>query len=344
MRSRRIIAPAIARARAAGLDVSGPLPADTVFVPRHLDAYDAVLAMYHDQGLPVLKHAGFGHAVNVTLGLPIVRTSVDHGTALDLAGRGGADAGSLMAAIELAAELACRRLSGAPAKRRARRDPRAQAIRPAFPARPGDHRPHRRRGGSASPASRRGDRPGSGRADRRAAAAAAPARCDRDRPRPGQRAARAIRAAAGAACCTRAMRSTFDWAALARERGARLRLIGNLPYNISTPLLFRLLESSAAISDMHFMLQREVVDRIVAAPGSRVRTPDRDAGSAPRARARVGSRCRGLQARAESRLERGAAAGDRLAAPVVTAARSTPRSSPRPSASDARRCATRLQR
>jgi len=112
-----IIAPAIARARAAGLTVSGPLPADTVFVPRHLEAYDVVLAMYHDQGLPVLKHAGFGHAVNVTLGLPIVRTSVDHGTALDLAGRGGADASSLGAALELAAELAGRRLGIAAAQR-----------------------------------------------------------------------------------------------------------------------------------------------------------------------------------------------------------------------------------
>ena len=79
-----------------------------MFVPRHLAAYDAVLAMYHDQGLPVLKHAGFGHAVNVTLGLPIVRTSVDHGTALDLAGSGRADAGSLMAAIALAADMAAR--------------------------------------------------------------------------------------------------------------------------------------------------------------------------------------------------------------------------------------------
>ena len=112
-----VIAPAIAAARAAGHDVTGPLPADTVFVPRHLAGYDVVLAMYHDQGLPVLKHAGFGHAVNVTLGLPIVRTSVDHGTALDLAGRGGADASSLVAALELAAELACRRLSIAPAAR-----------------------------------------------------------------------------------------------------------------------------------------------------------------------------------------------------------------------------------
>jgi len=101
-----IIGPAIARARAAGVVVDGPLPADTLFVPRHLEHYDAVVAMYHDQGLPVLKHVGFGRAVNVTLGLPIVRTSVDHGTALDLAGRGSADAGSLLAALELAAQLA----------------------------------------------------------------------------------------------------------------------------------------------------------------------------------------------------------------------------------------------
>ncbi len=102
----RVIGPAIAQARALGLHVEGPLPADTLFVPRHLRAFDVVLAMYHDQGLPVLKHAGFGHAVNVTLGLPIVRTSVDHGTALDLAGSGTADAGSLDAAIELAAQMA----------------------------------------------------------------------------------------------------------------------------------------------------------------------------------------------------------------------------------------------
>jgi 4-hydroxythreonine-4-phosphate dehydrogenase len=105
----RIISPAIAQARALGLDVDGPIPADTLFVPRHLEGYDAVLAMYHDQGLPVLKHAGFGQAVNVTLGLPIVRTSVDHGTALELAGSGRADAGSLIAAIELAAGMAAHR-------------------------------------------------------------------------------------------------------------------------------------------------------------------------------------------------------------------------------------------
>jgi 4-hydroxythreonine-4-phosphate dehydrogenase len=104
----RVIGPAIEQARAARLRVDGPWPADTLFVPSHLAPYDAVLAMYHDQGLPVLKHAGFGHAVNVTLGLPMVRTSVDHGTALDLAGSGNADSGSLIAAIELAAAMVAR--------------------------------------------------------------------------------------------------------------------------------------------------------------------------------------------------------------------------------------------
>jgi 4-hydroxythreonine-4-phosphate dehydrogenase len=103
------IAPAITQLRAAGFDVSGPLPADTAFVPAQLARFDAVLAMYHDQGLPVLKYAGFGHAVNVTLGLPYVRTSVDHGTALDLAGSGTADAGSLVAATRLALVLAARK-------------------------------------------------------------------------------------------------------------------------------------------------------------------------------------------------------------------------------------------
>lgn len=102
----RVIEPALQLARAAGLNVHGPFPADTLFVPRNLQGVDAVLAMYHDQGLPVLKHAGFGEAVNVTLGLPIVRTSVDHGTALALAGSGQAQAGSLLAAIALAAEMA----------------------------------------------------------------------------------------------------------------------------------------------------------------------------------------------------------------------------------------------
>jgi 4-hydroxythreonine-4-phosphate dehydrogenase len=103
------IAPAIARVREAGALVDGPLPADTLFVPSIVRRYDAVLAMFHDQGLPVLKYATFGHGINVTLGLPFIRTSVDHGTALDIAGSGRADAGSLRAAIALAVELAQRR-------------------------------------------------------------------------------------------------------------------------------------------------------------------------------------------------------------------------------------------
>jgi 4-hydroxythreonine-4-phosphate dehydrogenase len=101
-----VIAPVLDAARAAGHDLVGPLPADTLFHPDRLREADAVLAMYHDQGLPVLKHASFGSGVNVTLGMPIIRTSVDHGTALDLAGSGRAHAGSLIAAVELAAELA----------------------------------------------------------------------------------------------------------------------------------------------------------------------------------------------------------------------------------------------
>jgi 4-hydroxythreonine-4-phosphate dehydrogenase len=101
-----IIAPAVAAMRARGLEVSGPFPADTIFVPRLMAAYDAVLAMYHDQGLPVIKHAHFDQAVNITLGLPIIRTSVDHGTALDLAGTGHADVTSLAAAVRMAATMA----------------------------------------------------------------------------------------------------------------------------------------------------------------------------------------------------------------------------------------------
>jgi len=103
-----IIAPVLARLRRRGFSLAGPLPADTLFTPQRLRAYDCVLAMYHDQGLPVLKYASFGAGVNVTLGLPIIRTSVDHGTALELAGHGNADIGSLLEAITLAARLAVR--------------------------------------------------------------------------------------------------------------------------------------------------------------------------------------------------------------------------------------------
>jgi 4-hydroxythreonine-4-phosphate dehydrogenase len=104
----QVIDPALAAAWERGIDARGPYPADTLFQPKYLQDADCVLAMYHDQGLPVLKHSGFGNAVNVTLGLPIVRTSVDHGTALDLAGTGRADAGSLLAATRLAVEFASR--------------------------------------------------------------------------------------------------------------------------------------------------------------------------------------------------------------------------------------------
>jgi 4-hydroxythreonine-4-phosphate dehydrogenase len=103
-----VITPAIQTARARGVNAEGPFPADTLFTPPMLARADAVLAMYHDQGLTVLKHVGFGSAVNVTLGLPIIRTSVDHGTALDLAGTGRAESGSFAAAVNMAIEMAAR--------------------------------------------------------------------------------------------------------------------------------------------------------------------------------------------------------------------------------------------
>jgi 4-hydroxythreonine-4-phosphate dehydrogenase len=109
-----VIEPTLEQLRAEGIQLAGPLPADTLFTPHWLDNADAVLAMYHDQGLPVLKFQGFGRAVNITLGLPIVRTSVDHGTALDLAGTGKADAGSLHTAIRVGEHMArCRKAAQA---------------------------------------------------------------------------------------------------------------------------------------------------------------------------------------------------------------------------------------
>ena len=99
------IEPVIKQLKDQGMNLTGPLPADTLFTPKYLETADAVLAMYHDQGLPVLKHVGFGHAINVTLGLPIIRTSVDHGTALDLAGSGKATTGSLTSAIKTAINM-----------------------------------------------------------------------------------------------------------------------------------------------------------------------------------------------------------------------------------------------
>lgn len=101
-----VINPVLAKLRTEGMRLTGALPADTLFTKKYLENADCVLAMYHDQGLPVLKHASFGGGVNVTLGLPIIRTSVDHGTALDLAGTGNIDIGSMLAALNLAIELA----------------------------------------------------------------------------------------------------------------------------------------------------------------------------------------------------------------------------------------------
>ena len=100
-----IIIPTLQGLRDEGIDLDGPLPADTVFNTRYIASSDAILAMYHDQGLPVLKHIGFGRAVNITLGLPIIRTSVDHGTALELAGTGQVDTGSLQVAVNYATEM-----------------------------------------------------------------------------------------------------------------------------------------------------------------------------------------------------------------------------------------------
>ncbi len=105
LEEQQVIEPTLESLRAEGLNLIGPLPADTLFTPHQLERGDAVLAMYHDQGLPVLKHKGFGSAVNITLGMPIIRTSVDHGTALDLAGSGNADSGSLATAITYAAQM-----------------------------------------------------------------------------------------------------------------------------------------------------------------------------------------------------------------------------------------------
>ena len=113
----RVLAPAIAACRARGVEVSGPFPADTVFLRATRGEFDIVVACYHDQGLIPVKLVAFGRAVNVTLGLPIVRTSVDHGTAFDIAGRGQADAGSMIAAVRLAARLAA---PGAPPGRNER--------------------------------------------------------------------------------------------------------------------------------------------------------------------------------------------------------------------------------
>jgi 4-hydroxythreonine-4-phosphate dehydrogenase len=105
----RVLAPAVSRARRRGIDIAGPIPGDTVFVRASRGEFDCVIACYHDQGLIPVKLLAFGQAVNVTIGLPIIRTSVDHGTAFDIAGRGVADPGSMVAAVKLAAQMASAR-------------------------------------------------------------------------------------------------------------------------------------------------------------------------------------------------------------------------------------------
>jgi len=109
-----VIQPVCEHLRSQGMDLVGPLPADTLFTPKYLQHADAVMSMFHDQGLPVLKYSGFGQAVNVTLGLPFIRTSVDHGTALDIAGSGDADLGSFLAALTVAYELITNKELNAP--------------------------------------------------------------------------------------------------------------------------------------------------------------------------------------------------------------------------------------
>ena len=109
-----VIQPVCERLRIQEMDIVGPLPADTLFTPKYLQQADAVMSMFHDQGLPVLKYSGFGNAVNVTLGLPFIRTSVDHGTALDIAGSGDADLGSFLAALVVASELIINKELNAP--------------------------------------------------------------------------------------------------------------------------------------------------------------------------------------------------------------------------------------
>lgn len=116
LEEQQVIEPTLESLRAEGLNLIGPLPADTLFTPHQLERGDAVLAMYHDQGLPVLKHKGFGNAVNITLGMPIIRTSVDHGTALDLAGSGHATIGSLETAIDYAVQMIAAQMIAAQAK------------------------------------------------------------------------------------------------------------------------------------------------------------------------------------------------------------------------------------
>ena len=181
-----IVAPAVEILRSEGIDARGPLPADTMFHEAARKTYDCAICMYHDQALIPIKTLAFDDGVNVTLGLPFIRTSPDHGTAFDIAGTGRANPASLIAALRLAARMAetVRRRHHERDRRPAaasRGHPRAPALRaqiagPEFPARPQPHRAHRARRGSAGQRDRGRDRPGPGRIDARAAGAGRRAR------------------------------------------------------------------------------------------------------------------------------------------------------------------------
>jgi 4-hydroxythreonine-4-phosphate dehydrogenase len=252
-----VIEPVIAAGQRAGMDLRGPVPADTAFTTQFLAGVDVIVAMYHDQGLPVIKHLGFGHGVNLTLGLPILRTSVDHGTALSLARTGRADIGSLRAALALAIDLAGPNAGMQPRKRFGQHflhDPAAirrivDAIAPADGERLVEIGPGR--GALTWPLLERAKRLEAIEIDRDLA------RQLRADPRGRD----------GLEVHERNVLD-LDFHAL-RGAGAKLRIVGNLPYNISTPLLFHLLAQRDAIADMHFMLQREVVERMAAMHGTR---------------------------------------------------------------------------
>ena len=299
------------------------MPADTAFTPRFLQTADVIVAMYHDQGLPVIKHVGFGNAVNITLGLPILRTSVDHGTALEL----GAHRQSRRRQLA--------RRAGARHRDLAAHRARVMPVRKRF----GQHFLHdpgviRRIIDAVAPVA--GERvveigPGRGaltwgcceRAKRLDVI-----EIDRDLARALQA---DPRAQAAACACTSRTCSTPTSCRL-RGAGEPLRVVGNLPYNISTPLLFRLLTQRAAIADMHFMLQKEVVDRMAAQPWNQgLRPADRHARGRRRGRSAVRCRSRRFQAAAQGLVRHRAAAADAEArastsvataccAPLVTAA------------------------
>ncbi len=290
-----VIAPVVRRCAGAGMSLTGPVPADTAFVPEGLREFDAVLAMYHDQGLPVIKRASFGHAVNVTLGLPIVRTSVDHGTALDIAGT---------------------RTS------RSRQPARGDRSLPSSspPAADGHGLEPRRRSATDSiscttPARSTGSCARSTRSQATGWSRSAPAagaisaallegagaldviEIDPDM----MPAARPGAARAAASCgCTWPMRSSSISRAL-RGSGAKLRLAGNLPYNVSTPLLFRLIEQLDC--DRRHALHAAEGGRCAdggAARDAGLRAADGDAGAACARAAPVRHRHRRLLAAARA--------------------------------------------